>query len=88
MTTKKYFQIKKKTDKKGEIFIYGDIVSEEWFANEVTAPVFKQQLDELGNVSEIDVHINSSGGGTCLKAMLSTICLKCIKQKSIFISMH
>lgn len=62
MTTKKYFQIKKKTDKKGEIFIYGDIVSEEWFANEVTAPGFKQQLDELGNVSEIDVHINSSGG--------------------------
>lgn len=61
-TKKKYFQIKKKTDKKGEIFIYGDIVSEEWFANEVTAPGFKQQLDELGNVSEIDVHINSSGG--------------------------
>ena len=62
MTTKKYFQINKKTDKKGEIFIYGDIVSEEWFANEVTAPGFKKQLDELGNVSEIDVHINSSGG--------------------------
>lgn len=62
MTKKKYFQIKKKTDKKGEIFIYGDIVSEEWFANEVTAPGFKQQLDELGNISEIDVHINSSGG--------------------------
>lgn len=61
-TKKKYFQIKKKTDKKGEILIYGDIVSEEWFANEVTAPGFKQQLDELGNVSEIDVHINSSGG--------------------------
>lgn len=37
-------------------------MSEEWFANEVTAPGFKQQLDELGNVSEIDVHINSSGG--------------------------
>lgn len=62
MTTKKYFQIKKKTDKKGEILIYGDIVSEEWFTNDITAPGFKQQLDELGNVSEIDVHINSSGG--------------------------
>lgn len=61
-TKKKYFQIKKKTDKKGEILIYGDIVSEEWFTNDITAPGFKQQLDELGNVSEIDVHINSSGG--------------------------
>ena len=61
-TKKKYFQIKKKTDKKGEILIYGDIVSEEWFTNDITAPGFKQQLDELGNVSEIDVNINSSGG--------------------------
>ena len=62
-------------------------MSEEWFANEVTAPGFKQQLDELGNVSEIDVHINSSVV-TCLKVMLSTICLKCIKQKLISILMH
>ena len=37
-------------------------MSEEWFTNDITAPGFKQQLDELGNVSEIDVHINSSGG--------------------------
>ena len=36
-------------------------MSEEWFTNDIT-PGFKQQLDELGNVSEIDVHINSSGG--------------------------
>ena len=35
-TKKKYFQIKKKTDKKGEILIYGDIVSEEWFTNDIT----------------------------------------------------
>ena len=37
-------------------------MSEEWFTNDITTPGFKQQLDELGNVSEIDVHINSSGG--------------------------
>ncbi|HDD0314857.1 TPA: Clp protease ClpP, partial [Staphylococcus aureus] len=47
---------------KGEIYIYGDIVTDKWFENDVTATDFKNKLDELGNVNEIDVHINSAGG--------------------------
>lgn len=58
----KYFQMKRKSESKGEIFIYGDIVSDKWFENDVTATDFKNKLDELGDISEIDVHINSSGG--------------------------
>lgn len=62
MKNKQYFQFKKQSDSKGEIYIYGDIVSEEWFDNDVSAPNFIKSLDELENVSEIDVHINSAGG--------------------------
>ncbi|KGJ25377.1 head maturation protease, ClpP-related [Staphylococcus haemolyticus] len=62
MKNKQYFQFKKQSDSKGEIYIYGDIVSEEWFDNDVSAPNFRKSLDELENVSEIDVHINSAGG--------------------------
>ncbi|HDB5181134.1 TPA: Clp protease ClpP [Staphylococcus aureus] len=58
----KYFQMKRKSKSKGEIFIYGDIVSDKWFESDVTATDFKNKLDELGDISEIDVHINSSGG--------------------------
>ncbi|HDP5919705.1 TPA: Clp protease ClpP [Staphylococcus aureus] len=58
----KYFQMKRKSDSKGEIYIYGDIVTDKWFENDVTATDFKNKLDELGNVNEIDVHINSAGG--------------------------
>ncbi|HEB5836655.1 TPA: Clp protease ClpP [Staphylococcus aureus] len=58
----KYFQMKRKSDSKGEIYIYGDIVTDKWFENDVTATDFKNKLDELGDVSEIDVHINSAGG--------------------------
>lgn len=58
----KYFQMKRKSQSKGEIYIYGDIVSDKWFETDVTATDFKNQLDELGDVNEIDVHINSSGG--------------------------
>ncbi|EZY77513.1 head maturation protease, ClpP-related [Staphylococcus aureus] len=58
----KYFQMKRKSDSKGEIYIYGDIVTDKWSENDVTATDFKNKLDELGDVSEIDVHINSAGG--------------------------
>lgn len=61
-TEKSYFQIKRKTDTKSEIYIYGDIVGDKWTDTDVTATDFKKQLDELGDVNEIDVHINSGGG--------------------------
>ena len=61
-------------------------MSEEWFTNDIT-PGFKQQLDELGNVSEIDVHINSSGGNVFEGHAIYNM-LKMHKAKSIFISMH
>lgn len=60
--TKTYFQMNKKTQNKGEIYIYGDIVSSKWDETDVTAVDFKNELNQLGDVSEIDVHINSAGG--------------------------
>ncbi|RIM88331.1 Clp protease ClpP [Staphylococcus xylosus] len=58
---KTYFQMKKKQNK-AEIYIYGDIVSSKWFDTDVTASDFRKELDNLGYVKEIDVHINSAGG--------------------------
>ncbi|WP_436894589.1 head maturation protease, ClpP-related [Staphylococcus pseudoxylosus] len=60
--TKTYLQMNKKTQNKGEIYIYGDIVSSKWDETDVTAVDFKNELNQLGDVSEIDVHINSAGG--------------------------
>lgn len=62
MNKQKYFQIQKKTESKGEIYIYGDIVSNKWDDTDVTAIDFKKELDALGDVKELDIHINSSGG--------------------------
>lgn len=61
-SNQKYFQMNRKANNKGEIYIYGDIVSYEWEDRDVTAVKFKEGLDELGDVNEIDVHINSAGG--------------------------
>ena len=46
----------------GTIYIYGDIVGDKWFDEETSANSFKDELNELGDVSTIDLHINSGGG--------------------------
>ena len=45
---------------KNEIYIYGDIVSEQWFNEEVTARAFAEDLNSFSG--EINIHINSNGG--------------------------
>lgn len=45
-----------------DIFIYGDIVSYRWDESDTSASSFKEDLDNLGDVSTINLHINSPGG--------------------------
>lgn len=45
-----------------DIFIYGDIVSYAWFEDETSASTFKSELDGLGDISNINLYINSPGG--------------------------
>lgn len=59
---KKYFQMKKQAERKGEIWIYGEITSYEWDESDVSASGFRDELKALGDVNEIDVYINSGGG--------------------------
>lgn len=55
----------------GEIFIHGDITDEEcWWDETITPKSIKTALDDMGNVKEIKLHINSYGGsvfaGNCI----------------------
>ena len=54
------FRIKAKANSAAEIFIYED-VGESWFGG-VTAKQFAEDLKSLGNVTSIDLRINSAGG--------------------------
>nr|WP_049759179.1 head maturation protease, ClpP-related [Clostridium kluyveri] len=49
-------------DKQADIFIYGEIVSYKWDDTDTTAASFKKDLDDLGDVNTINLHINSPGG--------------------------
>lgn len=50
--------------KSGDISIYGDIVRFVWdeYPEDYNATTFKEDLDALGDVSNINVYINSPGG--------------------------
>lgn len=61
MDKNKYFKMQQKGIV-GEIIIYGDIVSYQWDDTDVSATSFKDELDTLGDVNQLDVYINSGGG--------------------------
>ena len=60
---KKYFQLTTSEDgMTADLDIYGDISSCWWDDDAMSASKLSKQLDELGDVSQINVHINSYGG--------------------------
>jgi len=59
---KKFWEFKAGSDEKAELLLYGEIASSSWWGDEVTPKEFKRELDELGDVAEISVFINSGGG--------------------------
>ena len=52
----------KKGENNAELYLYGDISESTWFGDEVTPKDFKADLDELGDVAQLDIYINSGGG--------------------------
>ena len=46
----------------GQITMYGDISDTSWWGDEITPAQFKADLDNLGDVKNIDIYINSGGG--------------------------
>lgn len=55
------FRIAAKSAKRAEILIYGDVGLDFW-GEGVSANAFKNMLDEIGAVDDLDVRINSYGG--------------------------
>lgn len=63
----KFWEMKMSADSSNsaDIFIYGDIVRwvwEDYFPEDVSSNTFKDDLDALGDVSTINLHVNSPGG--------------------------
>ncbi len=72
---KKFWNFKvNASTKTGELYLYGPISSSSWWDDVVSPKSFKKDLDDLGDVSEIHVYINSGGGdvfaGQAIHSML------------------
>lgn len=57
----KNWEIKALNDSKAEIYLYSDI-GYDWKTDKSTAELFVETLKDLGDISYLDVHINSNGG--------------------------
>jgi len=68
------FKAQDESNNSAELLLYGEISSYSWWGDEVTPKQFKEDLDALGDVSEIKVFINSPGGdvfaGQAIHSML------------------
>lgn len=60
-TNKKYYNLETEGTK-AALYIYGDITSWPWLESDVSSYNLSKQLEQLGDVDEIDVYINSYGG--------------------------
>lgn len=64
LTRPKYLTIKQQANNSADIYIYGDIVSDDdkWSDSDTSAVDFRDALKDMGNVKTINLHINSPGG--------------------------
>lgn len=46
----------------GELFLYGEISDTSWWGDEVTPAQFQKDMAAMGEISALDVYINSPGG--------------------------
>lgn len=70
----KFWNFIKNSDMVGELQLYGEIANETWWGDEITPKDFKKDLDKLGDISTLNVYINSPGGdvfaGQAIHSML------------------
>lgn len=58
----KPFYLVQRAENAADIYIFGDIVTERWFAEETSGSSLVDELKQLGEVDRINVHIDSYGG--------------------------
>lgn len=77
----KFWEFKNKADSTiGELYLYGYISSFAWFDDDITPETFKTELENLGDISELHVYVNSGGGdvfsGQAIYNILSRVKVK------------
>jgi ATP-dependent Clp protease protease subunit len=80
----KFWNLSKK-DNRGELYLYGDISSTPWSGDEITPKQFKADLDELGDIADLDIYINSGGGDVFAGQAIKSILDRHSANKTVYI---
>lgn len=83
MVKNKYF--KNITSNTADFYVYGSIVDKKWFADEESTEIdvndFKKELDELNDISDLNIYINSPGGSVFASSTIVSL-LKRFRQET------
>lgn len=83
--SKTRFWSMKKAENTGELYIYGDIVSDKWDDSDVTAKSFKKDLDDLGDIDTLNIFINSPGGSVFQGQAIHSILTRHKAHKNVYV---
>ena len=81
----KFWALKTKSETEGELLLYGPISSDSWWGDEVTPKQFKKELDDLGNISTLNIYINSDGGDVFAGQAIYSILKRYKAQKIVYV---
>lgn len=92
---KKFYEFKNITPTNADLFVYGEIVQEnevDWWTGEKSETAvglmdFKEQLDNIGNVNNLNIYINSPGGDVFTASTMISM-LERVKDRGTIINAY
>jgi len=84
---KKFWELRAKVGSPsvGELLLYGDISSSTWYGDEITPSDFAQDLKGLGDISILNIYINSGGGDVFAGQAIYSMLKRHTAQKNVYI---
>jgi ATP-dependent Clp protease protease subunit len=73
----KFWEVKAKANKTGELLIYGDITSTSYWGDEITPKAIDSAMKELGDIDTLNVYVNSGGGSVFAGMAIFNIIKRC-----------
>lgn len=82
---KKFWKFQSKSEKSGELLLYGEISGVSWFGDEVTPKEFKKDLDALGDIDILNIYVNSPGGDVFAAQTMVSMLERHKAEKNVYV---
>lgn len=73
---------------KSELYLYGAIVSEKWYEDDIVFKDFKNAIDGLSNNSTLEVYVNSPGGEVFVTQSIISLLKRAKSTKNITLDFY